>query len=230
MYIVIYIWAKFALQENKSRTSPTVELIRTIPTVVSVVTAALLRNTFVVLTRELSGFTSTFENRGNSEAWVWKPNCVHIKYVLRQSQRNLPQFCSSVRSPQSSTPSHFQNMGLHNPFLQVISFELHSVRRAWGRGWLGRVVQIQSWGTIWVKEYSLQLISSLMSPQSFQPSQRSSDLMQRWFLHWNCFGQAVTGRVNVRYNRLMSASSTIIVRGERGVTYGLSCQWPHTLQ
>lgn len=40
-----------------------------------------------------------------------------------------PQFCSSVPSPQSSMPSHFQNLGLHSPFLQVIWSSLHSAGR-----------------------------------------------------------------------------------------------------
>lgn len=28
--------------------------------------------------------------------------------------------------------------------------------------------------------------------------------MQRWFLHMNCFGQAVDGRVNMSYTRILS--------------------------
>lgn len=41
-------------------------------------------------------------------------------------QSVLPQFISSVSSPQSFTPSHCQNRGLQNPFLHWIMVESHS--------------------------------------------------------------------------------------------------------
>lgn len=49
-----------------------VELIWTIPTVISAVAAVLLRNAFVILTRYLSDVTSTLENKRN--VWTkWSP-------------------------------------------------------------------------------------------------------------------------------------------------------------
>ncbi len=59
----------------------------------------------------------------------------------------------------------------------------------------------------WRKQDLLQCSSSLMSPQSFQPSHLRSDLMQRWLLHWNLFGQAVDDRVRMRNTCLMSRNN-----------------------
>jgi len=107
-------------------TSPTVELIGPVPTVVCTVAAILLGHTFCILARHLSGFASTFDDKSNGRAWEKWPVKAHVKPSLHECKRVSPQFCSSVRSPQSSMPSHFQNMGLHNPFLQLICFVLHS--------------------------------------------------------------------------------------------------------
>lgn len=41
-------------------------------------------------------------------------------FKKKKNSQFLPQFISSVLSPQSSIPSHFQNIGLHRPFLQLI--------------------------------------------------------------------------------------------------------------
>lgn len=57
------------------------------------------------------------------------------------------------------------------------------------------------------KWYSLHSTSSLMSPQSFQPSHFSASLMQLLFLHRNLSGQAVNGMVNMRNTVLMSRNT-----------------------
>lgn len=64
-----------------------------------------------------------YEPKRNRQVWE---NRLNAFQSIHQRHRVVPQSCSSVRSPQSSTPSHFQNMGLHNPFLQVIAFASHS--------------------------------------------------------------------------------------------------------
>lgn len=58
-------------------------------------------------------------NKTDGRAWSESPSSIGPK-------RSSPQSFSSVLSPQSSTPSHFQNMGLHNPFPQVMASALHS--------------------------------------------------------------------------------------------------------
>lgn len=58
-------------------------------------------------------------NKTDGRAWSESPSSIDPK-------RSSPQSFSSVLSPQSSTPSHFQNMGLHNPFPQVMASALHS--------------------------------------------------------------------------------------------------------
>lgn len=61
--------------------------------------------------------------------------------------------------------------------------------------------------SITTKWYLLHSASSLMSPQSFQPSHLSAGLMQLLFLHWNLSGQAVNGMINMRNTVLMSKNT-----------------------
>lgn len=118
------------------------------------------------------------------------------------SNRSLPQSSSSVLSPQSLTPSHFQNLGLHNLFLQVMASELHSGDEMCSNAFsviTDQAVPVaESCSLCSTTQWDLlQFISSLKSPQSLQPSHCSSFLMHCWFLHWNWFGQAVIGRINI---------------------------------
>lgn len=132
---------------------------------------------------------------------------------------NPPQFFSSVLSPQSSNPSHSQSFGLQRPFLHLIWDALHSTETQrnlsapfhwkhtinisfhyflWLLGKKNIVFDIVFWcETTICGCNSRQLSSSLLSPQSFQPSHCRVWLIHRLSRHWNLPGQATQSHQTV---------------------------------
>ncbi len=111
-------------------------------------------------------------------------------------ERVLPQLSSSVSSPQSLTPSHRQNIGLQNPFLHWIILashsEIHIQTLISELEFISReqvcdcVCEFKTMFTAHLPHF----FSSVLSPQSFQPSQRTDGFTQRLLSQWNCSGQA----------------------------------------
>lgn len=116
-----YFIHKLIVKRNIS-TFFTLGLIRSISTVIFIVTLEFLWDTFPIPAGEFPCFTCSYNERKKKEKKNWKSYFFQFiwNWFLTAFLDNSPQFSSSVLSPQSSEPSHLQKFGLQRPFLHFI--------------------------------------------------------------------------------------------------------------
>ena len=120
-------------------------------------------------------WTSTRQHVPQFCSSLLSPQSLSPSHRQNLSLQYVPQFCSSLLSPQSLSPSHRQNLSLQ----YVPQF-------------CSSLLSPQSLSPSHRQNLSLQYVpqfcSSLLSPQSLSPSHRQNFITQRSFAHRNSFG------------------------------------------